>query len=122
MRRCPLSGGAAEVRQLGAELRDVGSLTPLLLADGTAAVAWTDNGENERDGRLHLALEGAADAADPAAPRVRVLPPRNRVLKARDPLVLSVRCSAACDVRAAIDGDATRERSGLASAAPVLRR
>jgi hypothetical protein len=112
----PLSGGAAEVREHGAELRDVGSLTPVQLADGTAGVAWADNGERERDGRVHLAVEGAADAADPPAPSVGVLPPRRRVIGARDPLKLAVHCSAACDVRASVVGDA------VATATVSLRR
>jgi hypothetical protein len=102
----PLSGGAAALREHGAELRDVGSLTPVRLADGTAGVAWADNGEISSDGRLHLAVEGAADAADPPAPSVRVLPPRGRLTGARDSLKLAVRCSAACDVRASVAGDA----------------
>ncbi len=83
-------------------------MTPVQLADGTAGVAWADNDEKARDGRLHLAVEGAANAADPRAPSVRVLPPRGRLVGARDPLKLAVHCSAACDVRASTEGDAPR--------------
>lgn len=95
----PLSGGTAEPHTLGAEVRETDSITPL----GSTGVAWTDHDANRRDGRLHLALGGAAEAPDPAAPTVRVQAPRNRVLKVGDDLVLTFRCSAACDVRAQAD-------------------
>ena len=64
-----------------------GSLTPLLLADGTAGVAWTDNGDSERDGRLHLARRGRGRRA-PTRPRraSACSPPTRRVLRRRDPL------------------------------------
>ena len=48
----PLSGGTADVRELGAELRDVGSLTPLMLADGTAG-GGVDRQRRERSRRPH---------------------------------------------------------------------
>lgn len=93
----PLTGGAAEVQTHGSELRDVGSLTPLELAGG-AAVAWTTDADHSRDGRLHLAVEGAADAPVPPAPRVRVGRPSTTLLDARESLKLPISCSAACDV------------------------
>jgi hypothetical protein len=95
----PLSGGPVQTQILGAELRDVGAITPLVTAGGTAGIAWADNNDNEGDGRLHLALEGAPDGADPAPPAVRVLGPKRRVLAADADLPLTIRCSAACDVR-----------------------
>ncbi len=101
----PLAGGAPVRQDHGAELRDVGSLTPLELADGRAAVAWTDNDAADKDGRLHLAVEGAADGTDPAAPSIRVRPPANRTVGVTEALELSVHCSAACDVRGSIGGD-----------------
>ena len=95
----PLSGGPVQTQILGAELRDVGAIAPLVTADGTAGMVWADNNDDERDGRLHLALEGAPDGADPAPPDVRVLGSTRRVLAADADLPLTIRCSAACDVR-----------------------
>ncbi len=95
----PLAGGAPSSAALGAELREAGSTTALTTADGTLGVAWADNGSRERDGRLHLALEGVPDGADPAPPKVTIAAPKRRVLAADEPLRLGVRCSAACDVR-----------------------
>ena len=82
----------------GAGLRGVGSLTPLLTADGTAGIAWADNNDDEGDGRLHLALEGVPGVAVPAQPDVRLAGPTRRVLAADADLGLTIRCSAACDV------------------------
>jgi hypothetical protein len=95
-----LSGGGLERRTHGARLRGSGSVTPVVLADGTAAVAWTDH----VSGRVHLAVEGAADGADPPPPRVRLGAPVRRTLPDGEPLVLPFTCSAACDVRAEIAG------------------
>ncbi len=100
-----LTGGTAELRTHGAELRDVSSLTPLELADGRAAVVWSDNDKKDSDGRLHLALEGGADGADPVPPSIRVGSPASKVVGVTESLVLPVHCSAACDIRAAIAGD-----------------
>jgi hypothetical protein len=125
----PLSGAASEVRTHGAELRLAGSVTPVELASGAAAVAWTDNHEG-RDGRVHAALEGAADGADPPLPRLRVGAPSRRTLGVSQEFSLPVTCSAACDVRAQI-GDAagagdeiSLRRPGTASLhfEPVYRR
>jgi hypothetical protein len=95
----PVTGGASESHILGAELREADGMIPLLSADATAAVAWTDNNDDERDGRLHLALEGVPDATDPAPPEVRLIGSRRRVLAPNADLRFRVRCSAACDVR-----------------------
>lgn len=94
----PLAGGHLDRVPLGARVRATSSVAPLLLGDGTAAAAWTDN-RGEADGRVHVALEGRPIAVAPAAPRVELGRPRKLVLKARDPLALPVRCDAACDVR-----------------------
>jgi hypothetical protein len=95
----PLTGGTPTMTTLGAELREGEATTPLIAAGGTLGVAWADNGEAGRDGRLHLALEGVADGPEPAAPEVTISTPRRRVLAADEDLRLRVRCSAACDVR-----------------------
>ncbi len=99
----PLSGAAADVRTHGAELRHAVSVTPVVLANGATAAAWTDN-HADRDGRVHAAVEGVADAADPAAPRLRVGSPSKRTLGVSQKFSLPVTCSAACDVRAQIGG------------------
>ncbi len=91
----PLAGGPAEVHPLGNGLRDIARAAPLVLADGTPAVVWADDEEQ----RVSLAVEGAAGVPDVGAPRLRVGAPEQRFLRADDPLVLPVTCSAACDVR-----------------------
>jgi hypothetical protein len=98
----PLAGGAPSDALFGTQLREAGSTTPLAGADGRLGVAWADNNGREKDGRLHLALEGVPDGADPAPPRLTVIAPKRRVLAADEPLRFGVRCSAACDVRAQI--------------------
>jgi hypothetical protein len=95
----PLAGGPVQDETFGTELRDAGSVTALTTPDGVAGVAWTDNGDGRRDGRLHVALEGVAAAADAAPPKLTVLAPTRRVLKPTEPLRFGVRCAAACDVR-----------------------
>ena len=40
----PLGGGDVDVQALGGPLRNAGSVTPVVLADGAPAIAWTDNG------------------------------------------------------------------------------
>ncbi len=125
----PLSGGAAELRTHGAELRSVGSVTPLVAASGAAAVAWTDN-HDDRGGRVHAAVEGVAQAADAAPPRVRVGAPSRRTLGTTQAFSLPVTCSSACDVRAQIGGitgagdEVSLRRAGTASLrfVPAYRR
>jgi hypothetical protein len=127
----PLAGGAIELQSLGGPLRHAAFVTPLLLAGGTPAVAWADDGSAGGSGRLQLAIEGAARSADPQPPRLRVAS-AGRALRAKDPLVLKVTCSAACDVRASVpsasDAEGTlslaKAGSGWLSIAParVLRR
>lgn len=95
----PLAGGHLETQTLGGTLRDVFSTAPVVLPDGRAGVAWADEGPDDSQGRLHLALAGAPAAVAPAAPVVRLGQPRQRVLDAEDPLRVPVTCSAACDVR-----------------------
>jgi hypothetical protein len=96
----PLAGGHLDSWRLGAQVRPVSSLVPLTLPGGGAAAAWTENdAHSERGGVVHVAVEGAAAAADPAPPTVTLGRPRDSVLKADQKLELPVRCSAACDVR-----------------------
>jgi hypothetical protein len=112
----PVTGGAVQTQILGAGLRDANTVVGLLTADGSGGVAWTDNDAENRDGRLHLALEGVADAADPAAPEGRVIGSRRRVLAPTASLPFTVRCSAACDVRVQLG------ESAVAPGATVSRR
>ena len=94
---------------MGSPLRDPLGLTPLILPDGTRAIAWTDNRGQLQDGaqhpRLHYAVEGAPSAPAAPAPDVTVLAPRKRALRPAEALRLPVRCSAACDLRAWLPGD-----------------
>jgi hypothetical protein len=103
------ASGPPEREALGSSVRDQGGITPLLLADGRRAVAWTDNAAlfsvPPYVGRLHLALEGAPTVAAPA-PELEVLAPRDRTLRPGQTLLLPVRCSAACDLRGTLDDDA----------------
>lgn len=103
------TGAPSEHSLLGSTLRAPYGLSPLTLPDGRLAVAWTDDrglhdSTRRRDGRLHLAVEGAPALADAAAPKVTVGTPKVRALRPAQPLKLPVRCSAACDVRVAVPG------------------
>jgi hypothetical protein len=98
-------GGDAQM--LGGPLRDADSIAPVILADGTPAVAWSDVSSGG-DPHLHLAIEGAVTAPDPPAPRIRL----GRVEQLRKGgLALPFRCSAACDVRATVPGGANGRHS-----------
>jgi hypothetical protein len=98
-----LRGG---VQTLGSPLRDADSIVPVMLADGTPAVVWSDVAAGG-DPHLHLAIEGAVTAREPAAPRIRL----GRVEQIHRGLALPFRCSAACDVRAAVPGGPGGRRS-----------
>jgi hypothetical protein len=102
----PLAGGHLDAQVLGGPLRDAGSITPLVLATGAPAVAWTDNspGFSSEQGRLRLALEGVTTAPDPPAPSVSVGSPPKTLLSVDDPLVLPIRCGGPCEVRASVAG------------------
>jgi hypothetical protein len=102
--RAPFAALPAPLRRsaLGSGLMDVESVTPLTLANGRPAIAWTTPGSTDR-GRVHLAVAGAADAPQRPPPRVRVRAVGDRF--ADQPFRLRVTCSAACDVRAQIAGE-----------------
>jgi hypothetical protein len=115
--------GAVEVESAGSTLRDIAALTPLLLADTTHAIAWSDNNvfmsRTRPAGRLHLAIEGAPPAASAPVPELEVGAPVDASLRPAQSLVLPVRCSAACDVRVhsgipLFDPGLTLERAGTA--------
>jgi hypothetical protein len=118
----PLARGHVDVQALGGPLRNAGSVTPLILASGAPAIAWTDNdaGLAPAGGRLHLALEGVTTGADPPAPKIAVGSPAKTVLSVDDSLRLPVRCSAACELRAAVVGrpgaEAATQRAHAGSA------
>jgi hypothetical protein len=97
-------GGDAQM--LGSPLRDADSITPVILADGTPAAAWSDVSPGG-DAHLHLAIEGLATAPEPAAPRIGF----GRVTQLHKGLVLPFDCSAACDVRATVPGGSSGRRS-----------
>jgi len=102
----PLAGGHVDAQALGGPLRDAGSITPIVLASGAPAAAWTDNSPlfgSER-GRLRVALEGVMTAADPPAPTLTVGAPRKTRLSVDDSLILPFRCGGPCEVRASVAG------------------
>jgi hypothetical protein len=98
------SSGRTEIGTLGSRLREPFGPSPLLLADGSRALAWTDDHSiftsGPSAGRLHLALEGAPGSPASPAPQVTIGRPRRSALRPAQPLRLPVRCSAACDLRA----------------------
>jgi hypothetical protein len=102
----PLAWEAAQVaalpgpvQVLSGPLRDADAIAPVILPDGTTAVAWSDVARGG-DALLHLALEGAAPAAAGPAPRVDI----GRIRQVPHGLAVPFSCSAACDVRASVPG------------------
>ena len=96
--------GGREV--LSGPLRDADSIAPVILGDGRPAVVWSDAAPGG-DAHLRLARESALPAPPTASERVRI----GRIQQVRHGLVVPVRCSAACDVRASVPGYATGEVS-----------
>ncbi|MDA0161422.1 hypothetical protein OM076_14185 [Solirubrobacter ginsenosidimutans] len=96
--------GVPEPERVGSPLRDPVALAPLLLADGTPAVTWSDDtsffSRAPLAGRVHLAVEGVPAAPDPAVPTLEVGAPLDASLRPAQPLVLPLHCAAACDIRA----------------------
>ncbi|MDA0172947.1 hypothetical protein OJ998_27850 [Solirubrobacter taibaiensis] len=96
-----IAGATVVERQVvGGRLRGAAGVSLVTLADGRGALAWDDDDDQDDDSpaRQHYAVEGAADAPPPAAPRITVGTPRRSALRPADPLVLPIRCSAACDL------------------------
>jgi hypothetical protein len=119
------SAGAGEVAALASPLRDARGATPVVLADGTRAVAWTDGNDTTEPpyaGRVHYAVEGAAAAPAAPAPSVTVGAPLDRSLRPAEDLVLPVRCSAACDLRASAGRYPVEITASLARAGTVRLR
>lgn len=101
-----LSGGFAPAGRLGSPLRSANGTAALRLADGRAAVAWTDNaksgaayGAPDGDGRVHVAVEGAAARPPGPTPHLRVTIPSGQRLHHESSLRVRVHCDAACDLR-----------------------
>ena len=74
------SAGAGEVAALASPLRAALGATPVVLVDGTRAVAWADDNDvapaPPYAGRVHYAVEGAADRPAAPVPSVTVGAPR----------------------------------------------
>jgi hypothetical protein len=117
MATVPLAGPAALGAGAGGEF-DVPVLPqPLVLADGSPALSWISDVEENRF-TLHLATENATRPAAGPAPRVRFGAPVKRVLAYNEALRLPIRCSGPCSVRAHMvgnqgsDGQTTLHRAG----------
>ena len=94
-----LTGGHLDTGTVGARVRDVGAITPLLLADGRGAIGWADDETDDgKGGRLHAAVDGIP-ATSVEAPAVKVGEPLQTFLKPAQALRLPIVCDAACDVR-----------------------
>ena len=111
-----LDGGLGPAERLGGTVRMANGAAPLRLEDGRAAVAWTDNLSSSQlidfpraAGRRHVAIAGAPAPAGQPPPATRVTVPRGQRLYRDEPLRVSVRCAAACDLRAV----ARRRRAGV---------
>lgn len=121
-----LDGAFEAARTIAAPLRETTDIAPLFLADGRAAVAWTDNAVRPADGRLHVAAEGVPAPAAPAAPRLTLSARRLQRLFAADAPRVTARCDRPCDLRATVlgpDGSdgftaLTRLRAGRVRLAP----
>lgn len=100
----PLAGGPLARQTMARGLEPAYDQLPLVLADGTAALVWTESTPELFESDLHLAADGAGSGREPALPKVTVGAPRKRTLGDRDPLRLPVRCTRPCEVRAAIPG------------------
>jgi hypothetical protein len=100
----PLAGAAAVDAGAGGEFNVPMLPQPLVLADGTPALSWITDVE-ENTFTLHLATENATRPAPGPAPRVRFGAPVKRVLEYNEPLRIPVRCSRACTVRAQVVGN-----------------
>jgi hypothetical protein len=114
--------GASRPEAAGCACRSVNGVVPLL-AGGELLFAYTDNASRvvaveleipRGSGRLHVAGPGPPGLA-PAAPRVRVRPPRPVTLGYGQRLRVRVGCDRACDLRAYVVGGRGRAR-GMAIA------
>lgn len=96
----PLAGGHVDRFPLGPGSRPTASVTPLITAEGSPAIAWTDNGEGAAPaGRVHVTVEGFTAPTDGPAPRVSLGRPRDATLGPDHALRLPVMCGSACEVR-----------------------
>jgi hypothetical protein len=114
-----LAGQFDAPQRLGSPIRDINGLAPLFLPDGRAALAWTDNAGRfaaaAGTGRLHLAVESAPPAPEPALPALRVRARATQRLFGAQSVRVSASCDRACDVRARLLGDSFSDRSSTRS-------
>jgi hypothetical protein len=122
-----LAAGFGSPQALGSPARSANGVAPIVLPDGSPALAWTDNVPDARmpgsipefpagGGRLHIAPVGSATPG-PAPPRLAVRP----LPSTRWALRIAVRCSAACDVRATVPTGAAPGVVGGGAAASLRR-
>ncbi len=120
-----LAGTFEAPQTLGSPMRETSDVVPLFLADGRAAVTWTDNAHGPADGRFHVAVEGAPAPPAPTAPRLMLRAPRFQRLFASQSLRVTAGCDRACDLRTLVagprgyKGDARTSTRHLAGRGPL---
>jgi len=108
----PLGSTTPTVYRAPSHFGNSGLGGPLVLADGSPAIVWTDPLASAgmvgstAGSRLRMAAPSVLSRLDPPPfPEVTIGAPVKRRLGGEDPLRLPVRCSAACDVQAAVDSE-----------------
>lgn len=103
------SGGWTLAQQVGGPGRSASALAAL---GAPASVFWTDNATAEAflfdvdgAGRIHRALPGAVPAPAVPAPGLTLRTARRQAVRYGDPVVVTARCDAACDLRAVAGRD-----------------
>ena len=108
----PLGGVRAETHTRGGAITQVVNAVPVLLDDGTAALAY-DATQDVPHSSLHLAFGGARGAVRTAVPRVRVNPPHPRTVAPQTPVSVSLVCARACDARAVVVGEGRAQAQSM---------
>ena len=95
----PLGGDRAEVHTRGGAITQVAATAPLVLPDGTAALAYDARLESVPRSSLHLAFAGARGGVRTPVPQVKVNRPHPRTIGPSTGVSVSLVCARACDAR-----------------------
>ena len=111
----PPTGGTPTTKSAGRSHASSVEATAFVLTDRTPAIVWseTEPGAGGDRTRVRVAAEGMVSPRDRRPPTVRVGAPAERTLGVADPLRLPIRCSAACEVTAAVDSPLTYGRANV---------